>query len=129
MTTPTPPKEPVQKLHEALANWRKQQLPAGVDQPSPMELRNVLAIRGHRLYELLADALNKDSTTARVYFKDILAGEEFEVLRSFFQRPKAWWYLDTLRAWLRDRFGAQIRVEGDPRYAGYYFEFVPVSVS
>lgn len=123
MTTPAPPKEPVQKLHEALASWRKHQPSTSGEPPSTVELQNVLIEKGHRLYELLADALNKDSTTTRVYLRDILAGDEFAELRAFLRLPKAGRYLDTFRGWLRDRFGSQIRVEGDPRYAGYYFEF------
>jgi hypothetical protein len=125
MTTPTPtvPKEPAHELKETLARWRTQQPPAHAARRSVAEFENVLIAAGNKICESLAHRL-KDSTTSRVYFKELFIGKEFEELRTFFQQPRNWVYVDMLRLWLRIRFDTGIRVEGDPRYAGYYFEFV-----
>jgi hypothetical protein len=120
-------KAPADLLLETLEERLKNRQKTKVERRSPEELQDVLIEKAHPLYRLLAEKLEADSTITRLYFKDVFTTKgfekEFEELYAFFKMSETWDYIEVFRAWMRGKFDYRIRVEGDPRYAGYYFEF------
>ena len=87
--------------------------------PDIAQFEKMLDEEGPKLYDTFVQKLKADSTITRLYLRDILD----EKLYRYFSGPASWWYLRTMRQWMSNKFGDRIQVEGDPRYAGYYFEF------
>ena len=90
------------------------------------ELRDILNQECDVVCSIVASAI-EDPTTSRVSLRSIRVkgrgGEQDTRFSLFFSVPREFEVVDVLRAWVREHFGALMRVEGDPVYAGYVFEF------